>query len=57
MYEEREAELNLYFLMAFREILRTTCCQQPYGKSWSEFMGSDDKWKLDVQTQSDDNPE
>ena len=57
MYEGREAELNLHFLMAFREILRTTCCKQLYGKTWSEFVESDAKWELDVQTQSEDNPE
>ena len=57
MYEGREVELNLHFLMAFREVLRTTCCQQLYGKSWSEFVESDAKWELDVQTQSEDNPE
>ena len=57
MYEGREAELNLHFLMAFREILRTTCCQQLYRKSWSEFVESDAKWELDVQTQSEDNLE
>lgn len=55
MYEGREAELNLHFLMAFREILRTTCCQQLYGKSWSEFVECDAKWELDVQTQSEEN--
>lgn len=50
MYEGRDIELNLHFLMAFREILRTTCCQQLYGKSWSEFVKSDPKWELDARS-------
>lgn len=57
MYEGREVELNLYFLMTFREVLRATCCQQRYGKSLGEFVESDAKWELDVQTQSGDNLE
>ena len=44
------AELNLHFLMAFREALRATCCQQLYGKTWSEFVESNTKWELDVQS-------
>ena len=49
-YEGGNAKINLHFLMAFREILRTTCCKQLYGMAWSDFVMSEAKWELDAES-------
>ena len=43
-YEGNDAQINLHFLRAFREILRTTCCKQFYGVFWKEFVEGNIKW-------------
>lgn len=43
-YEGNNAQINLHFLMAFREILRTTCCQLFYGVTWKDFVENKIKW-------------
>ena len=43
-YEGNHAQINLHFLMAFREILRGICCQHFYGITWEDFVESKIKW-------------
>lgn len=37
IYEKQEGRINLNFLVGFRDLLREVCCNQLYGKSWSEY--------------------
>ena len=35
--ERQGGRINLKFLVGFRDLLRGVCCNQLFGKSWSEY--------------------
>ena len=37
IYEKQGGRINLNFLVGFRDLLREVCCNQLFGKSWSEY--------------------
>lgn len=38
IYEKHGGSINLNFLRYFRDLLREVCCEEFYGKSWTEYI-------------------